>query len=241
MNFIRLLKGWQSLRLAARSSSLTASSYIRIMIKLLLIDDHPIVIDGIRTMLKDVEYLTIIGSCKNGKSALEFLQNNQPDIILLDISLPDINGLELCEAIRKMNKQVKIAALSSTNEAGIITGFLQRGGNGYLLKDMERDDFLAAIDRILEGKLFLSHAANEKVLEQFQSVRSAMNNVPVVTRREKEILQLFSDGLKGPQIADKLFLSHYTVETHRKNLLKKFNANAMQMAIKIARDYRIIS
>lgn len=210
------------------------------MLQLLIIDDHPLVTDGIRTMLKDVNYLQIAGACKTAAAALDFLSRNTVDIILLDISLPDMDGLQLCESIRKADKQVKIIGLTSANEAGIITGFLQRGGNGYLLKDMEREELLSAIDKVLNDQIYLSHAANAKVLEQFQSVRSAMNHVPVVTRREKEILQLFADGMKGPQIAEKLFLSTYTVETHRKNLLKKFNANAIQMVIKIARDYRII-
>jgi DNA-binding NarL/FixJ family response regulator len=210
------------------------------MISILIIDDHPLVIDGIRTMLKDIDYLQISGACKTGKLALEFLSEHTPDIILLDISLPDIDGLQLCEMIRKNNKESRIIGLTSANEAGVITSFLQRGGNGYLLKDMEREELLLAIDKVLSGSVYLSSAANAKVLEQFQSIRSAVNNVPVVTRREKEILQLFANGMKGPQIADQLFLSHYTVETHRKNLLKKFNANSIQLVIKIARDYRII-
>lgn len=211
------------------------------MTELVIIDDHPIVIDGIHTMLRDIDYIRVNGSYKTGRAALEGLAGKMPDIILLDISLPDMNGLDLCERIRQMSKEVKIVAISSTNEAGIISSFLQRGGNGYFLKDAERDDFLAGIDKVLEGKIFLSKAANETILEQFQNLKSAVENVPTVTRREKEILQLLSDGFTGPQIADKLFLSPYTVETHRKNLLKKFNANSAQMLLKIARDYKIIS
>jgi two-component system nitrate/nitrite response regulator NarL len=93
----------------------------------------------------------------------------------------------------------------------------------------------------LKNRIYLSKAANEKILEQFQSLNSALENLPVLTRREKEILQLLSDGFNGPQIAAKLFLSNYTIETHRKNLLKKFNANSLQMLLKIARDYKMLS
>jgi DNA-binding NarL/FixJ family response regulator len=209
------------------------------VIHILLIDDHPLVLDGIKTMLKDEPSVEIVGACKTAAEALAFLSSNEPDIILLDISLPDMNGLELCEKIRATNKQTKIIGLTSTNEAGIITGLLQRGGNGYLLKNMEREELLEAIRTVQKGKVYLSRSANDKVLEQFQSTKSA-EETHLLTRREKEILQLLADGLTGPQIAEKLFLSPLTVETHRKNLFRKFNAHSVQLLLKIARDSKLV-
>ena len=97
------------------------------MITIFVIDDHPLVAEGIATMIKDAAQLQIIHSCKNGKDALDFLSSNEPDIILLDISLPDIDGMKLCSMIRQMNKLVKIIGLTSTNETGIITQFLTPG------------------------------------------------------------------------------------------------------------------
>jgi two-component system, NarL family, nitrate/nitrite response regulator NarL len=211
------------------------------VIRILIIDDHPLVRDGIQTMLRNEPSVQIVGASKTAAEALAFLANDEPDIILLDISLPDMNGLELCEKIRLIHKQAKIIGLTSTNEAGIITGLLQRGGNGYLLKNMERTELLEAIQTVSSGKVYLSKAANEKILEQFQNVKSVNGEVPLVTRREKEILQLLADGLKGPQIAEKLFLSPLTIETHRKNLLRKFNANSVQLLLKIARENELIS
>ncbi|MGB3164000.1 MAG: response regulator transcription factor [Chitinophagaceae bacterium] len=204
------------------------------MISILVIDDHPLVGDGITLMVKDIEYLQIISVCKSGKEALEFLVDAKPDIILLDISLPDIDGLELCFQIRKTNKQTKIIGLTSTNEAGIITQLLANGGNGYLLKNMEREELITAIDEVLNGRIFLSKAANQKILEQFHSLKDALKNKPVLTRREKEILKLLYEGLTGPQIAEKLFLSPLTVETHRKNLMQKLNVNSVQQLLKVA-------
>jgi two-component system, NarL family, nitrate/nitrite response regulator NarL len=209
------------------------------VIHILLIDDHPLVLDGIKTMLKDEPSVEIVGACKTATEALAFLSNNEPDIILLDISLPDMNGLELCEKIRATNKQTKIIGLTSTNEAGIITGLLQRGGNGYLLKNMEREELLEAIRTVQKGKVYLSKSANDKVLEQFQS-NKVTEETPLLTRREKEILQLLANGLTGPQIAEKLFLSPLTVETHRKNLFRKFNAHSVQLLLKIARDSKLV-
>ena len=162
------------------------------------------------------------------------------NIILLDISLPDIDGLELCSQIRKTNKQTKIIGLTSTNEAGIITQLLANGGNGYLLKNMEREELITAIDEVLNGRIFLSKAANQKILEQFHSLKDALKNKPVLTRREKEILKLLYEGLTGPQIAEKLFLSPLTVETHRKNLMQKLNVNSVQQLLKVAGENKLI-
>lgn len=209
------------------------------MIKILIIDDHPLVCDGIKTMLKDESSMEVVNATKTATEALSFLSNHDPDIILLDISLPDMSGLELCVRIRSMNKKVKIIGLTSTNEASIITGLLQRGGNGYLLKNMERNELIEAIHTVQEDKVFLSRAANDKVLEQFQS-QVAAEVAYLLTRREKEILQLLADGLTGPQIAEKLFLSPLTVETHRKNLFKKFKVHSVQLLLKVARDSSLI-
>jgi DNA-binding NarL/FixJ family response regulator len=209
--------------------------------RLLIIDDHPLVRDGIQTMLRDETSIHIAASAKTAAEALAFLAADEPDIILLDISLPDMDGLELCEKIRLTHKKVKIIGLTSTNEAGIITGLLQRGGNGYVLKNMERAELLSAIQTVLKGKVYLSAAANDKILEQFQQGNSSTSDGPMITRREKEILQLLADGLNGPQISEKLNLSPLTVETHRKNLFRKFNANSVQMILKIAREYKLVS
>lgn len=210
------------------------------MTTILIIDDHPLVAGGIEMMLKDVAYLSITGTVKNGSGALAFLEKTLPEIILLDISLPDIDGLQLCEKIREKNKYSKIIGLTSTNDASIITQLLHRGANGYLLKNMERSELIEAIDKVMDGKIFLSKAANEKVLEQFLSVSIALNGLPSLTRREKELLQLLDNGLNGPQIAEKLIISHFTVETHRKNLMQKLNVNSTQQLLKMAREKKLI-
>ena len=210
------------------------------MISILIIDDHPLVGDGIATMLRDEETLQISGICRSAKEALDLLENHVPDIILLDINLPDINGLELCSLVRKNNKASKIIGLTSTNEAGIITQLLSRGGNGYLLKNMERAELISAIHEVLDGNVFLSKAANQKILEQYNSVNQAVENTPLLTRREKEVLDLLYQGLNGPQIAEKLFLSHYTIETHRKHLMQKFSVSNTQLLLKAAAELKLI-
>ncbi len=210
------------------------------MIKILVIDDHPLVSDGIATMLKDELHLHVCGSCKNGVQAIDSFTELNPDVILLDISLPDIDGIELCSLLRKKSRDVKIIGLTSANEAGIISQFLAKGGNGYLLKDMERHELIEAINEVMNGKIYLSKAANQKILEQFNSLKDATHDLPGLTRREKEILKLLYDGFNGPQIAEKLFLSHYTIETHRKNLMQKLNVSSTQQLLKLAIEHKLI-
>lgn len=212
------------------------------MIKILIIDDHPLVIDGIKTMLKDETYLRIEAAVKNGKDALDFLENKPAvDIILLDINLPDIDGLRLCELIRNKDKTVKIVGLTYVNEAGIITQLIRKGANGYLLKNMEREELIEAINKVMDGSVYLSKAANEKIIQQLQGLGLPQNGIPALTRREKEILQLLCEGHTSQEIADKLFLSYYTVDTHRKNMLQKFNVHNTQSLMNVVRELGIIS
>lgn len=212
------------------------------MIKILIIDDHPLVIDGIKTMLKDESQLHIEAAAKTAKEALVFLDNTTPvDVILLDINLPDIDGLRLCELIREKNKTVKIIGLTYVNEAGIITQLIRKGANGYLLKNMERDELIDAIYCIMDGTIYLSKAANEKILQQLQNLNLQQNNIPALTRREKEILQLLSEGMTSTEIASRLYLSNYTVDTHRKNMLQKFNVHNTQSLMNVVRELGIIS
>src|SRR5258708_826374 len=173
------------------------------MIKILIIDDHPLVIDGIRTMLKDEPYLHIEAAAKTGKDALSFLASNPAiNIILLDINLPDTDGLRLCELIREKDKNVKILGLTYVNEAGIITQFIKKGGNGYLLKNMEQHELIDAINQVIDGTIYLSKWANEKILQQIQAYEFPQRKFPTPTRREKEILQLLSEGLTSQEIAN---------------------------------------
>lgn len=211
------------------------------MIKLLIIDDHPLVIDGVRTMIRDENYLQLAAAAKTAKEALSFIESDcAVDVILLDINLPDIDGLRLCELIREKNKSVKIIGLTYVNEAGIITQLLRKGANGYLLKNMERDELIEAINQVMDGKVYMSKAANEKILQQLQAHDLPNGSVPALTRREKEILQLLYEGLTSQEIAGKLFLSSYTVDTHRKNMLQKFNVHNTQSLMNAVRELGIL-
>ncbi len=210
------------------------------MLSILIVDDHPLVTDGITIMLKDASHLQVVASCRTGEDAIHFLESNTPDIILLDINLPDMDGINLCTLIRKKNRVTKILGLTSVNETSLISKMLKQGANGYLLKNMDRNELIHAIDEVYRGKIYLSKEANEKLLEQFNGIQDAVAHVPAITRREKEVLMLLDDGLNGPQIAERLFLSPFTIETHRKNLLLKFNAGNTQQMLKAARAFKLL-
>lgn len=212
------------------------------MVKLLIIDDHPLVADGIRTMLADASYFAISGTARTAKAGLAFLLDHDDiDVVLLDINLPDMDGLRCCELIRATNKEVKILGLTYVNEAGIITQLIKKGANGFMIKDMEREELIDAINQVLDGGLYLSKAANEKILQQLRAHDLPGNKVPAITRREKEILQLLNKGLTSNEIAEKLFLSVYTVDTHRKNMLQKFNVHNTQALMNVVQEMRLLS
>jgi len=213
------------------------------MISIFIVDDHPLVIDGIKTMLKNVEYVQIVGEAKTANEAVRVLNDPQSapvDIVFVDINLPDIDGLRLCELLRQTNKLIKIIGLTYINEAGIITQLIKRGGNGYLLKTMEREELIEAIDQVLDGNVYLSRQANEKILQQLQAYDISGQNVPTLTRREKEILKLLSEGLTSNEIANQLYLSSYTIDTHRKNMLQKFNVHNTQALLKAVNEFKIL-
>jgi two-component system nitrate/nitrite response regulator NarL len=211
------------------------------MVKILIIDDHPLVTDGIRTMLNDVNYVRISGAVKTGAEAVAFLQENpETDLILLDINLPDTDGLKLCELIRQKNKSIRIIGLTYVNEAGIISQMIKNGANGYMLKSMEREELIGAINAVMDGRIYLSPDANEKIIQQLRNYQISGDAAPLLTRREKEILELLSEGLTSNQIAEKLYLSTYTVDTHRKNMLQKFNVHNTQSLIRAAKDFMLL-
>ena len=210
------------------------------VINILIIDDHPLVAAGVASMLLPEDGIMIGGSARSVAQGLNMLQTGNYHMVLLDINLPDTDGIEGCALIRKSLPEVKILGLTSGNEPAIIARFLSEGGNGYLLKNMERQQLLEAIDRVLAGKIYLSAEANEALLQQYSSMQTAIKSVPALTRREKELLMLLSEGLNGPQIAERLFLSPHTVESHRKNLMQKFGVSNTQALLHQARKCNML-
>ncbi len=182
-----------------------------------IVDDHYMVIEGIRSLLLHEKNIDWMGHATNAASCLSFLKQQQPDIILMDVNLPDSSGIELCKAVRQQYPSVFVLGLSTFNQQAVIRNMLDNGASGYVLKNATKSELLEAIDAVMKGKSYLS-------FEAALSMKERAAEAPMITRREKEILQLIAEGLTNAEIASKLFISIPTVSTHRKSLLEKFGA-----------------
>ena len=200
------------------------------MTRVFIVDDHPMVIAGLNTLLKELPGIQVAGSCGNAVDTIPFLRKNQVDIILMDINLPDINGIELCKKVKKEFPSVRVIAISTFSDRGYITRMIDSGASGYLIKSASAAEIATALHTVKEGRLYLS-LSMEQLLQTGSSMAGA---IPALTRREKEILQLIADGLTNNQIAEQLFISQLTVDSHRKNLLTKFGVNNTAMLIRYA-------
>lgn len=192
--------------------------------KLFIVDDHFMVIEGIRSLLegeKDIEWM---GHATNASSCLAFLLHHEPDIILMDINLPDKSGIDLCKEVKELYPGVAVLGLSTLNQQLVIRNMMDNGASGYVLKNATKEELLTAITTVRMGNTFLS-------FEAVQALREISGEAPVITRREKEVLQLIAEGLTNAEIAAKLFISVLTVNTHRKSLIEKFDATNTAMLI----------
>lgn len=185
-------------------------------LKIIIIDDHPVVLQGFAYMLKNIARLDLVGEFTDADSALAFIRDEPVDIALMDINLPGKNGIDACAEIQRINADCKVIAISNLNEYSIIQRMLQAGASGYLLKNASADEVLAAIRKVAAGEIALSR----NIQEIIDSAHSG--DLPVITRREKEVLQLLTQGLNSVEIGERIFISPLTVESHRRNLLQKF-------------------
>jgi len=205
-------------------------------IKVFIVDDHYMVIEGIQSLLANDPDIEFSGHASTAISCLSYLDRNEPDVILLDISLPDMSGIDLCLEIKKTHPAIFILGLSTFNQHSYIEKMLENGASGYLLKNATKQELSLAIKNVYAGKKYLSYDASMTL----RDLHAASLSGPVLTRREKEILKLISEGLTNPGIAEKLFISVTTVETHRKNLLAKFRVKNTASLIKSAAENKLL-
>ena len=206
-------------------------------IKVIIVDDHPVVMEGLSSLLSGTDTIEVAGCFTNGRDAIDFVEHNETDVALLDITLPDINGTEVCLAIKKIDSSIKIIAISNHSERSIILQMLQNGAGGYVLKNTSREVLINSIMNALEGKLVLSPEV-QSILAQPAS--SDIKKIPNLTRREKEILKLIAEGIITSRMAERLYISPLTVETHRRNLMQKFEVKNAAALISMAKDYGLI-
>lgn len=211
------------------------------MIDVFLIDDHPVLIAGISQAVSGHADIRVTGFAHSGEAALQWLADHHADVILLDVNLPDTDGIELCKIIRKKYPAVKIIGLTTFSEASFIAGMLNNGANGYLFKNTTEAELSEAILAVHAGKRYLSADVNEKLISKATRQQSAKTGfVPKLTRREKEVLDLIMEECTTQEIADRLFLSVSTVETHRLKLFTKLDAKNVVGLVKNAIKFGLV-
>ncbi len=198
-----------------------------------IVDDHYMVIEGIRSLLQNEKNIEWMGHATNAASCIGFLKQQQPDVILMDVNLPDQSGTDLCKQVKQLYPKVFVIGLSTFNQQPVIRNMMENGASGYLLKNATREELLTAILTVMAGKTYFSAEAS-------LSLREQDNELPLISRREKEVLLLIADGFTNAEIAEKLFISVATVNTHRKSLLSKFRVNNTAGLIKLATRYNLV-
>lgn len=186
---------------------------------LAIVDDHPIVIEGIKHLLQTDPQYTVL-SFVNAASFLAFIKENSVDIVLLDITLPDGNGVDLCKQIKTLMPEACVLGMSNLAERSTVLNLLQNGATGYMLKSAPAEEILNSITLAQRGETVLSPEIKELIID---ALVKGTKPLPTLTKREKQLLQLLAEGKTTAMIADELYLSRYTVDTYRKNLLQKFD------------------
>lgn len=214
------------------------------MIKILIVDDHKMFVQGLESILSKEEDIEIVHRCHEGKEVFNMELLDRVNIILLDINLPDISGIEICQRILKLKDHIKILVLSMHDEESYITEVLKSGALGYVLKNTGRKELVTAIRTVASGRTYFSEDITNTIMNGLISnnkkAKPAEKQVPKITRREKEVLDLIMDENTNQEIAGKLFISLKTVEAHRSNLLSKLNARNTAGMVKRAIAFELV-
>lgn len=214
-------------------------------IKILVADDHMMFVDGIDSILKDENDIEVVGRCYDGPSVIEFLKKDNADLVLLDVNLPEMNGIEVCKQVNKSYSDTKILAISMFNEESFVTEILNNGAEGYILKNTGREELLTAIRTVNNGKTYFSKDVTQTIMKSLMKSRKASNStkggfIPKISRREKEVLKLIVEEYTTQEIAKELFISLKTVESHRSSLLAKMNARNTAGLVRITMENNLL-
>ncbi len=189
-------------------------------IRIVLVDDHPVVIQGLKTALEEEPNFTIVSTFSSGLALLSFLESNPVDVMLLDIILPDGNGVDFCLEIKRLYPDIVVLILSNHAERSFIVQAVQNGASGYLLKNTSLLELTTCIHEAIDGQVTFSDEVKKIMV---RPAESNIQGIPQLTKREKEILKLLADGKTSAAIADELHISPLTIITHRRNLMHKFD------------------
>ena len=204
--------------------------------RILIADDHDVVRRGLRSLIEEQQYWKVIAEAKDGRDAVAKVSELKPDIAILDISMPLLNGLDAAKQILKLNRQTKVLILTMHDSEQVIENVLNAGARGYILKADAGRDLVLAIEALLASKTFFTQKAAQIVLEGFMGKRASTVDVEsgVLTTREREIVQLLAEGKSSKEVANVLDLSTKTVETHRTNVMRKLSCHSVSHLVRYA-------
>jgi DNA-binding NarL/FixJ family response regulator len=205
------------------------------MITVFIIDDHQMILEGIHSLLhgeRDIEWM---GSARLPAELMAFLKTRQPDVLLMDINLPEKSGLDLCKEVKEKYPAIYIIGLSTSDQVSVIRKMKDNGASGFLLKDASKQEIIMALREVSKGKEYVSFSVAEALKKRMPN-----DQLPVLTKREKQILEFIAEGFTNHDIAAKLFLNSTTIDSHRKNMLTKFNVKNTAALIKIAMSNHLI-
>ncbi|HEY9509067.1 MAG TPA: response regulator transcription factor [Verrucomicrobiae bacterium] len=227
---------------ALRTKALPQESKMKKRIKVLLVDDHPVVRKGIASCLSQHDHLEIIGECADGREALKRARELIPDVILMDIDMPHMNGLAVTDLLRKEQPKIKVLILSMHSNTDYILRIIQSGARGYVLKDAGTEELLKAIEAINQGEAFFSPEVARAALNQYvKGSGTVSSQVTQLTNREREVLVHIADGLSNKEIASQLGVGVRTVETHRERIMRKLNIHSVAGLTKFAISQGLVS
>ena len=209
------------------------------MIRLIIADDHPVIIDGIKTLLEREKNMQLVSEMTDGQALIEYLESHEADVILLDINMPEMNGIDACRIISEKFPDVKVLAFSQYNEKRFVKRILKYGASGYLLKSSPAVEIIAAVKMVYNGGMYLSSDLPNVFEERKNSLRTD-RLFPDLSKRELDVLKLICDERNTQEIAVELFISKHTVETHRANLLLKVGVKNTAGLVKWAVENEII-
>ncbi|MBM3736121.1 MAG: response regulator transcription factor [Acidobacteria bacterium] len=198
----------------------------------LLADDHAVVRNGFRMLLNAQEDLEVVGEAANGREAVNMAGSLQPDLVVMDVTMPELNGIEATRRICELAPRTRVLALSMHKDGVYVREILKAGAKGYLLKDSGEDDFLAAVRAVGRGEGFLSPGVADAVLNDYR--KHVTNPLDLLTSREREVLQWIAEGRTNKEIAQALNLSVYTVEAHRGRIMEKLNLHSTGELVRFA-------
>jgi two-component system nitrate/nitrite response regulator NarL len=209
-------------------------------LKIFLVDDHQIMIDGIKALLQNENEFEIIGESTQAKNALEQLAKTEVDIVITDIQMPGMSGLEFTLALKKMKPSVPVLVLSMSADESNIEDMIKAGVSGYVLKNTGRIELSQAILKIADGQVYFSEAISMQMMRMLKIGNQIKDKEVSLTPREIEIIKLIAQELSNAEIGNKLFISERTVETHRKNIFRKTQAKSVIGLVRYATQHKLL-